>query len=373
MPYIERAHYSQLIELLRPLLIMLMCWAHIPFIYGYGSASLSEPQTLLGPFFRDVISRGAVPVLTVISGYLAYYSFNRKSYLRFVGDKTKRVFLPFVLWNLILLGLLWALFRYGGYVLNEEVVAIENCNDVLRAVLGINRLPINQPLYFLRDLFLISLFCPLFQLLARHYISALLFAMLCTGYALTTLTPHLFTYGVMYRSDMVLFFFIGFLFARSGFSLPQATPREVAAGLALLAVFCAATTLYLGATNPDIDLYLKGRTLFALGFLVLLPCFMSGLLAVRDSRCGRFLRAISPYSFIVFLSHFILIYGFFELQKRTGFSLDNRSPLLKQAIFVATYSAACLCFGVLLKKTYLQLGSFSSLAWQAWRHGRQPG
>src|SRR5690606_12222207 len=182
MPYIERAHYSQLIELLRPLLIMLMCWAHIPFIYAYGSASLSEPQTLLGPFFRDVISRGAVPVLTVISGYLAYYSFNRKSYLRFAGDKTRRVFLPFVLWNFILLGVLWVFFHYGGYVINEEILAIENRNDVLRAILGINRLPINQPLYFLRDLFLVSLFCPLFQLLARHYITALLFVMLCTVY-----------------------------------------------------------------------------------------------------------------------------------------------------------------------------------------------
>lgn len=369
MPYIERAHYSQLIELLRPLLIMLMCWAHIPFIYGYDSASLAEPQTLLGPFFRDVISRGAVPVLTVISGYLAYYSFNRKPYLRFVGDKTKRVLLPFVLWNFILLGLLWALFRYGSST-PEEILIIDSWNDLLRAVFGINRLPINQPLYFLRDLFLVSLFCPLFQLLARHYISALLFAMLCAVYGFTLLSPHLFGYGVMYRSDMVLFFFIGFLFARSGFPLPRATPREVAAGLALVAVFCAVVTVYLSVADPDIDLYLQGRTLFALGFLVLLPCLMSGLLAMQDSRCGRFLRAISPYSFIVFLSHFVLIYGFYELNTYARFVLDNQSPLLKQVAFVAIYTAACLCFGVLLKKTYLQLGSYKNLLWQAWRRGR---
>lgn len=141
------ADYSAAIRILRPLLIIVMCWAHIPILWGFlhPPVSVDVPVSVFGTFLRDTLSRGAVPLLTVISGFLAFSSYRHKPYHRFIGDKVLRILLPFLLWNVIMLLYLQYLHHAFGTDIGGQIARLETSRDTLNAVIGYNRLPINAP------------------------------------------------------------------------------------------------------------------------------------------------------------------------------------------------------------------------------------
>jgi len=352
----ERQDFFVLIKLMRPLLIILICWAHVPFLYGFYSQSVdaASVQTVFGVFLRDVVSRGGVPILTVVSGYLAYLSLQRKPYLTFVRDKAQRILLPYILWNLIcLVYILWVHHTFG-YTINAKVLEYQGLTEFIKDVLAINRMPINPPIYFLRDLFLILLLCPVFALLSRNKVVAAVVLVFYATYMFNTVTPHFGGYGILYRSDMPFFFFLGYLASRYDFTLPVLSQRAIIAGFALLAVFSVLTAFYLAHTKPELLTYLKYRPLIGIVYLFALPCMMSFLLPRADGAAGRFLAKLSGYSMVIFLSHQLLVYSLNGLVPSLGLSMGNRSSLMSQVIFLLVYTGLCILVGVVLKTLYLR-------------------
>lgn len=347
------------IQVLRPLLIVVMCWAHIPILWGFlhPPVTTEVPVSVLGTVLRDTLSRGAVPVLTVISGYLAYASFERKSYGLFVTEKLQRVLLPFLLWNVVLLLYLHYLNLAFDKDIDGLIARLQSPADVLLAVVGYNQLPVNAPTYFLRDLFLILLCVPAIDLVTRNRAVGIGIIVLL-GLLVLSVFPLYFSirgHGVLYRNDMPLFFMIGYVFARHGPTLHKQADWKAIVGVAGFVGACVATSFWLVAEKPPLLDFLRYRPVFGLYLVLILPYALSFIARHRDAAVVGGLRRLSPYSFTIFLSHMVVVHYLggglsdplsLELAE---FKLSNFSPFWLQAAFVCFYTALCVGLGVAIK------------------------
>lgn len=362
---LEHDSLSLAIDVLRPVLILVMCLAHIPLLHSYPHpmVSLEMPQSVLGPLLRDVLARNTVPALTVISGYLACQSFSYKSYPLFVGDKLRRILLPFLLWNVITLGFLYLLFVQFQVDLGGHIAPIDSLSDTARALLGYNTVPVNIPTYFLRDLFLILLCVPLFHWVTHRAWAGVAVAMLLLGLMMSVLPLFISIggHGLLYRNDMPLFFLLGYLIARHGIRVPRIGPSTSLVVCLTLLPASVIATVWLAQAKPPVECYLRFRPLLGLGMLAALPFAVNLIRAGRDGWAVRAIRWLSPFSYSIFLSHILIAYAIganlpdpasrwlHELQ------IDNGSPLWVQFIYVAAFLIACLGLGASVKTIHDRL------------------
>lgn len=356
---LDRQQLSLGFEVLRPLLILAMCLAHIPLLHHYThpAIGIDAPQSLLGPFVRDVFARATVPMLTAMSGYLAWHSFQRRSYPQFALEKIRRILLPFLLWNLIALGLVYLLFRAFGVDFGGHLERIQSTSDLVLVLLPYNAMPVNVPTYFLRDLFLILLCVPVVMLITRQRWIGLAVAIALLGLMLTVMPLFISVagHGILHRNDMPLFFLLGFIVARHGTALPatRALPAAVVCAGVLLAG--VATAVLLSQLKPAVETYLRFRPLLGLLALAALPFAASLIAAGRDRWPVIVLQRLSPYSYSIFLSHFLIAMvisaNLSDPVSRwlQALQIDNWSPWWLQLAFVFVFLLLCVTLGGLVK------------------------
>lgn len=364
-PRLDRAQLSLGVEVTRPLLILLMCLAHIPLLHHYihESVGLHAPASLLGPFLKDVLSRATVPALTAIAGYLAWQSSRRRTYPAFVLEKSRRILVPFLLWNLIALGLVYLLLLTFGISYNGHPERIQSPMDLALVLLPYNAMPVNVPTYFLRDLLLILLCVPLFRLITHRLWVGLLAAAVLLGLMLTVLplSLNLGGHGILYRNDMPLFFLFGFLAARHARGIPAIRVRPAGWVLAAALLACLLVVIALGQLKPSVETYVRFRPLLGLGALAVLPFAFSLIAAGRNRWPVRALQRLSPYSYSIFLSHFLIaILITANLPGPVsrwlhGLQIDNWAPLWLQCGFIVLYLGLCIGLGWTVKTLYDQL------------------
>lgn len=131
----------------------------------------------LGELFTNVLTAVPVPLFLMISGYLYFNritlndGFNMDTYKRKTKSRLKSLFIPYIIWNLLVL-LLFAVCQ--SIIGNSEVmqkdgykmIADYDLVDYLKAfwALDSTNYPIDGPLWFIRDLFVVSLFSPIVYL-----------------------------------------------------------------------------------------------------------------------------------------------------------------------------------------------------------------
>ena len=331
------------IRLARPLLILLVCIAHIPGIEGFRSEVVQFDQldTLLTTFLRDVLARGAVPILTVISGYLAYASFCKRSYSQFIADKVMRLLVPFLLWNAIALLIAWVFFSlwqidYGNMASRDSAWAFA------RSLLGIYQLPINPPTYFLRDLFTIMLVVPVIHVCCKKWWRLLpvmmLYVALFWHQPGVTIHVHEWVIPLMFRADMVLFFVFGYALAQHRIAVPRVGAYSICTCFILILVFGGLVSMMLAAFSPSPRAFLQWRTVIGALFVCIAPAVLVGLLSIKNTLVGRFLAFFSPYSFTLFLSHILTANGFyFVLRKGFNLSVNDGSPWYVLMAYLVAY------------------------------------
>ena len=123
-------------------------------------------------FISQIVSRIAVPLFFVISGFLYFFNIEQKMtwnvYLSKTQKRVRTLLIPYLIWNIV------ALFIYGS----AHVLGINMGADVSMESWGIrewlvcfldtsyikgnnSHFPINYPLWFMRDLILLVLVSPL--------------------------------------------------------------------------------------------------------------------------------------------------------------------------------------------------------------------
>ncbi len=355
------------IRLIRPLLILCICIAHVPGIRGYHSDydQYDQLSTLFSVYLKDFLARGGVPILTVISGYLAYSSYQKVPYFRLLIKKVKSLLVPFLVWNVIALAFCMVAFKLWG-VNFLGFGRLDGFGSYINAILGIGlQMPINLPVYFIRDLFLIMLFIPLIDVICKRKMVFIVFSIIWLVYSWMShsilLISDAFSTHILYRTDMLLFFLLGYFYASQAFQIPKLSRYSIVAISILMAVIGLFVSMYLSGVSPSNYDYVNLRLLFSLAFVACFPVFINALILFSDSMGGRILKFISPYSFTLFLSHIVVLNVFsIIIFKLMGWHISERATPFIQMFYIALYlffiCASAIFILMVWKKVLAHLG-----------------
>jgi peptidoglycan/LPS O-acetylase OafA/YrhL len=234
------------IDFLRFLLIVGLVFLHYGFYPGSdvspfrGYVDSPTPLATLVNTFVLFFFLSAVPLLSTISGYLFFRpgdTLTPSFYLGRYRSRIRSVLLPMISWNAFGLAIFGAIFLLAPQSPFLSLVSYDfeslTINNVVNALLGITRHPINFQFWFLRDLFLTVLLSPVLGLLVRH---APRLGLLGLGAVwLSGIDTVIF-----FRADVVFFFYLGALWRMSGWTLDFISERNA---FLLLAAYVALVAL----------------------------------------------------------------------------------------------------------------------------------
>jgi peptidoglycan/LPS O-acetylase OafA/YrhL len=308
---------SSAIILIRPVLILMMMMAHL-FAFN-DQLVLREASDLnfanwLTVFLKKALAKSGVPLLSLISGYLAVYSLEKYGYFRLLYRKAKRLVWPLVWANLVYI----VLITYPTQAVDPNFrpdldIYPFNPYGWFQATFAFYRLPANEPLYFLKDLFTCFLLLPLLFLAARiRYLNLLVILWMAwkTLYVQSAFIFEVYPLWFM-RFDIVFAFFVGivlFIERKPLVIERQGISRLLAA--MFLAVSIASTTVYVMLPmreHPELYLWLD----FLVKLSSVIGCIgLMSLLNDSEGLLSRGLKWLSPCSYSMFLTHAITFWFF---------------------------------------------------------------
>ena len=301
------------INALRLPLIVLVTYAH-----SYGG--VAEGYSVLGSgwdsyevlkiMVSQTLVKIAMPTFFVMSGYLFFANvekFNKEIYWQKIGRRVKTLLVPYIVWNLLM------------------AVKLKTFN------LSIFWEPANMPLWFLRDLMIVSLLTPIIYIGVKrlgYWLIVLLLPIYLTG--IWAIQPGLNPYAIC-------FFTLGAYLNIQRINLIEASVKMEKTVYILSVLLALAMIL----TYPTI------------AYSILMLCFrVVGVVAVfclahrfLSRTTNRIPKTASDASYFIYLAHYVFFFSFIDT---TFFSLFGTStsslcvhyllcPLLKAAIFVAIY------------------------------------
>jgi hypothetical protein len=256
------------------------------------------PQGMLRWSLIELLGRSSVPLLSIISGWLVAASLARRSWQSFLGGKAQAILAPMVLWNAIAimlvsgaawLGWIKAPMPTTWWWTIDELFCLATPDDI------------NVQMSFLRDLFICMLAAPLLVRLPNWALGML--AAIATGWVLSG-----FSFVLLLRPSILLFFIVGILTRRHNLAAFMASRPIMLVGSAYVAI--ASVLVWLetigiarGINDPtlltSIDLLMRCITALF---------FWSIAWRLAASRAGQFLLRFEPYMFLMFCSHLIMMW-----------------------------------------------------------------
>lgn len=363
--YLTKNEFFEAIRLARPLLIIFICIAHIPDIKGYVSSSdqWQDIGSLVPVFILDVLVRGAVPILTAVSGYLAYYSYQKRAYLHLVREKSIRLLWPYIVWNFIAIFVYWLVFYSLDYEIANVSNIVDNVNAFATALLGLNlNMPINVSTYFVRDLFVIILCIPVIDLLAR-YRSLTAMALLSVVVVLWQVPSVVINVGefketILFRVDMIFFFILGYRLARNKIQPKNLSSAYLVLSIAFMTAMGTLISMSLSYFEPSPAAFNRLRLFMGVFFVLMLPAIFKLLILSKKTKMGALLSFLSPYAFTLFLSHIVITqlfqYVFWHL---LSWKETESAPLLLFISYLISYVGFLVLAAILIRHAWLGLQS----------------
>ncbi len=322
---------SSRIDLMRILLIGGIVFVHVPY-NPQVSPFLADHGLFdwLRVFLGESLFRIGVPCLSAISGYLLYRSGGR-GYPALLASKSRSVLLPFLLWNLGFLAVVFLAQSMGigfGYLPD---VRQAGSSDLFDQALAVNDYPVNLPLYFLRDLLICILLSPILAFMVRRA-PALTLGVLF-GIAIF---PSL-DLGIVLKTSILFSFTLGIFLAVRQIDLKCLDRYALPICVAFLLVSAAlATALY--QSGPEFPAVLEAlRAIIAL-FGALGAWMFSALLI--DSRLGHRLSRTGSLSFWIFCGHYPVLILLWMCWNRIG--NESSYPFFYVAAILLTFSVLIL-------------------------------
>lgn len=302
---------SSRINLMRILLISGIVFVHVPhdpdtspFLGLYGFFDW------LRVFLGDALFRIGVPCLSAISGYLLFRrGMSEFDYPATIRSKSKTVLLPFLLWNGALFLAIMLLQHFDLSVGYFPDIWNATPREIVSHGMAIETLPVNVPLYFLRDLFACILLSPILAFLMRRFALPSLAVLL-----LITAVPDV-TIFIVQKKSILFSFSLGIALALHRVDVKALDPFALPIMLLTLVASAAlATGLYF--TGPEFTFWLSlSRNLLAvfgaIGF------WASSALLIR-SRLGQRLAQTGSLSFWIFCAHYPLLVLMWMVWNKAG-------------------------------------------------------
>jgi len=286
---------SQRINILRYFMIFGIIMLHTPQFVPLVETG-SAPFDFLKATFQHAIFRCSVPVLTCISGYLLFKASYDLKYPTLVVKKVRTLLVPLIIFNLPLAGLVYMTQVMGVQVHDfSQTLHPFQLRSWADAVIGLFESPVNYPLNFLRDLFVISLLSPIAGFALRNFMwpgFAIVFAVFWFGW----------DGKLILINDMAFMFYIGGMAAVGNWNLRALDKYAPVLLLGFLALCVAIVALQIESKS----------------YIRLVAPFMIWPAAslLVNTFVGTRIAALAKYSFLTFLVHGpILLVSWMAYQK----------------------------------------------------------
>lgn len=327
--------YSGRIDLLRFILILLVVYVHFPLpnapTHGANLTAL-EPAFVLS----ETLFRFSVIVLTVLSGFIFFATCADQNLTKTITKKIRTLAIPFLFWNIPLVIIMWGMQSFG--VTSGQRLSLVNADATtwLDALFSYSDRPVNYPLYFIRDMFVISLIgLTLSRVIRRHTLPCIIIAMVIAEYNLD---------GVLIlRTQMLPAFLIGA--SLSIWSARLDIFDKNILPLSLLLVFLCVAHYYIPLS-------------FGMQYISIVGGITAWTLtAVIEKReIGRFLMPVTNYAFPIYLIHGIIIVAFLAAGIRVE---NNLAGLLTYVIAPAIIVLISISLFYAFRRITPALASFS--------------
>lgn len=325
---------SDVISQLRLPLIILVTYAHSYGQVDEGYRLLSsdwDTYQFLKLLVSQTLVKVVVPVFFIISGYLFFANVREWSvnvYRQKIIRRFKTLLLPYLLWNLMMAVKLrtfsWNMFWVYGDHAGMQIDWLGNENWMTA--------PANMPLWFLRDLMVVSLLTPIIYILLKRF----------GWYVMTPLT-------LLYLSGVGAF-------AIPGLSMYSMFFFSLGAFVSIRKVDLVATMLHYETIAYAASLLLAGLMMVSYGtpiFSSLMLCFrITGAVSVfclakrlLSSTNLCIPKIVADSSYFIYLAHYVFFLSFINQVFFHFFGQSQVSlcvhyllcPLLKAALFVVVY------------------------------------
>jgi hypothetical protein len=281
-----------------------MCILGIVYVHawtGLGGGDLARldgtPQGMLRWVLMELLGRSAVPLLSMISGWLVASSVARQPWGAFMGGKARTVLAPMVLWNALAIVLVSGAACAGliqGPVpttwrwVVEELLCLTRPNDI------------NVQMPFLRDLFVCMALAPLLVRLPAWSLGLIVAVSL--AWAISG-----FHAVLLLRPAIMLFFVLGMLVRRGDRAARLASRPLVLAAIPYAALALVKVWLEAGGVGaaPPLMATVDMLTRFA---TALFFWSLAGRLAASRAAPAPALLRVEPYAFLMFCAHLIMLW-----------------------------------------------------------------
>ncbi len=296
---------SQTIRVVRVLCIFFMCYVHVnpsPVWTPDLMAAYPTYAQYIYYVIVDILGRGSVPALSLISGYLAVYAYNRRSdYWKYFKSRFASIIVPMMSWNsiIILLSLLIYFATSAQTTVLKEVMPAVLSGDFISTfdkISGHSYGSATDALNFLRDLFAIGLLIPLYFYLFKKTGAFGVFLIWLIGLTLG-FAPFVF------RPTILMFFTLGFFIAMQ--STDQSETRKSIKQVSIAALSALALVYFVPQLN---QLYASNTVHSAFLLSVSIP-FLLFAVYLSSLNIGASIAKLEPAIYVMFLSHnsFMLI------------------------------------------------------------------
>ncbi|KFC72257.1 Fucose 4-O-acetylase [Devosia sp. LC5] len=311
--------FSQRLSLARLILIVLVVYVHFPLSVP-AERSLNA-LTPLDPAFiaNATFLRFSVTILTIMSGFIMFTKHADQRGMKTVEKKVRTLLVPFLFWNLGLVAALYLAQRLGILSGQRLDLLTANAQTWADATLAWSTRPVNYPLYFLRDLFVISLIAIVASRVVRaNVIPVIAVSVLIAEYNLDG--------NLILRTPMLIAFFIGAALAIYKVPL-DALDRSWPYFIPLLLVACVTHYYYPSESSGLLISILGGLTIWTLTALV------------HRSRALQKLARLAKYAFPIYLIHGIILFGVLALGVEVSNSFTGLALWLVLPLVIAIVSA----------------------------------
>ena len=283
----------------------LLCILGVVYVHawtGIGgdqmAAQAGSAQDVLRWTFVEFFGRSAVPLLSIVSGWLVAGSLARRAGRDFLRGKTRAILLPMLLWNLIALVVVVGAGRLGlvqAPLLGDARWLVDNILNLTRAG------DINVQMAFLRDLFLCMLAAPLLVRWRTGWLLALV-AVTAIWMIGAWFVP------ILLRPSILMFFTIGLLVRRYDLAERLGGLASWKVILPVLLILPAKIALSVwGKGAADYHTHLLASVDLALRAAASLMVWRAAM-ALAERPAGQRLIAMERYAFFLFCSHLLFMW-----------------------------------------------------------------
>jgi hypothetical protein len=286
-------------------LARLICILGIVYVHawtGLGGDRMAmqagSGQDILRWSLVELFGRSAVPLLSIVSGWLVARSVGRRGYGQFVRGKARAILAPMVVWNIIAIVLVvgaGALHWVVAPLLGDGLWLADNIFNLTRAG------DINVQMAFMRDLFLCMLAAPLLVKADTRWLVLLVAAVAVWVVGNWQL-------AILLRPSILMFFTLGIVARRQGWAERLATIPlwQAVLPFALIVPFKILLSVRAGEAGAYEVHFVALVDLATRGAAALVA--WRAAIALAGTAIGQRFGRLEPFAFFLFCSHLLFMW-----------------------------------------------------------------